>query len=149
MELGLQSKWNKKLHTKIISFKLGCSREVGYFIWVWTNSEKSCKRQLFSVICKHAIIKLLFAYCFRKNVFYWSNLKHVHMTYYFIELLIFFWLTLADNCCLEFISHYIKEILYVNTNSKGNQSWNTKQGDKHFHLSLILMLKNPVFLLQS
>ena len=46
-----------------------------------------------------------------------QNLKHVHMTYSFLELLIFF--------CLEFISHYTKEILYVNTNFLGNQSWNT------------------------
>ena len=30
----------------------------------------------------------------------------------------FFWLPLADIYCLEFISHHIKEILYVNTNSK-------------------------------
>ena len=29
-----------------------------------------------------------------------------------------------DFYCLELISHHIKEILYVNTNSKGNQSWN-------------------------
>ena len=29
-----------------------------------------------------------------------------------------------DIYCLGFISYHIKEILYVNTNSKGNQSWN-------------------------
>ena len=29
-----------------------------------------------------------------------------------------------DVYCLELISHHIKEILNVNTNSKGNQSWN-------------------------
>ena len=46
-----------------------------------------------------------------------ERLKHIHMTYSFLELLIFF--------CLEFISHYTKEILYVNTNFVGNQSWNT------------------------
>ena len=29
-----------------------------------------------------------------------------------------------DVYCLELISHHIKEILNINTNSKGNQSWN-------------------------
>ena len=46
-----------------------------------------------------------------------QNLKHVHMTYSFLELLILF--------CLEFISHHTKEIFYANTNFTGNQSWNT------------------------
>ena len=57
------------------------------------------------------------------------------MTYSFLELLVFFWLTL----------HHTKEkeILYVNTNFMGNQSWNK---NKHFHLFLILMLKKSVFL---
>ena len=56
-------------------------------------------------------------YSFRKMFFIFQYLKHVHMTYSFLELLIFF--------CLEFISHHTKEILYVNTNFMGNQSWNT------------------------
>ena len=34
--------------------------------------------------------------------------------------------------------------MYVDTNSKGNQSWN-KNKEINFHLLLILMLKNPVF----
>ena len=46
-----------------------------------------------------------------------QNLKHVHMAHSFLELLIFF--------CLEFIFHHTKQILYVNTNLMGNQSWNT------------------------
>ena len=46
------------------------------------------------------------------------------MTYSFLELLIFFWLTL-DIQYLEFISPHTKEISYVNTNFMGNQSWNT------------------------
>ena len=29
----------------------------------------------------------------------------------------------TDIYCLEFMSHHIEEILYVNVNSKGNQSW--------------------------
>ena len=32
--------------------------------------------------------------------------------------------SIIDICFLKFISHYIKEILYVNTNSVENQSWN-------------------------
>ena len=52
-----------------------------------------------------------------------QNLNHFHMTYSFFELLIFFWLAQVDiDCLLEFISHHITEILYLNTNSKGNQS---------------------------
>ena len=69
-------------------------------------------------------MKLSLAYSFREIFFIGQNLKLVQMTYSFLELLIFFWLTL-DISCLEFISHYTKEILYVNTNFLGNQSWNT------------------------
>ena len=43
-----------------------------------------------------------------------QNLKHVRMTYSVLELLIFFWLAVADIYFLEFISHHVKEILYVN-----------------------------------
>ena len=50
-----------------------------------------------------------------------------------------------DIYCLEFISHHIKEILCVNTNSKGNQSWN-KNKEIYFYVFLKLKLKNPVFL---
>ena len=63
------------------------------------------------------------------------------MTYSFLELLIFFGLTL-DISCLKFISHPTKEILCVNTNFMGNQSLSKT---KHFHLFLILMLKNVFF----
>ena len=78
-----------------------------------------------------AIIKLSLVYSFRRMFFIGQNLKHVHMAYSFLELLIF---------CLEFISPHTKEILYVNTNFIGNQSWNT-----NYELFLILMLKKPVF----
>ena len=67
---------------------------------------------------------LLLAYLFWNMFFIGQNLKHVHMTFSFLELLIFFWLPLADTYCLEFFSDYIKEILYVNANSKRNQSSN-------------------------
>ena len=40
-------------------------------------------------ICKQAIIKLSLAYSFRNMFFIGQNLKHVHMTYSFLELLIF------------------------------------------------------------
>ena len=56
-----------------------------------------------------------------------QNLKHVDMTCSFLEPLIFFWLNIVDWSCLEFISHIIKEILYVDPNSKENQSWNKKR----------------------
>ena len=78
------------------------------------------------------------AYSFREMFFIGQNLNCVHMTYSFLELLIFFWLTQVDIYsqvdiyCLEFISHHITEILYLNSNR--NQSWNK---NKHFHLSLL------------
>ena len=73
------------------------------------------------------------AYSFREMFFIGQNLNRVHMIYSFLELLIFFWLTQVDIYCLEFISHHITEILYLNTDSNRNQSWNK---NKHFHLSL-------------
>ena len=36
------------------------------------------------------------AYIFQKMFFIDQNLQHVHMTYSFLELLAFFWLTLVD-----------------------------------------------------
>ena len=55
---------------------------------------------------------------------------------------------------MEFISDghfsHIKELLYVNTNSKGKQSWNKNKDIYIFTCFwwpfLILMLKNPIFL---
>ena len=47
-------------------------------------------------ICQHAIIKLSVAYSFRRMFFIGQNLKHVLMTYSFLELLIFFLLTLIQ-----------------------------------------------------
>ena len=123
-------------------------REVGYLFWVWMNSEKSRRGQYSRQICKQAIIKLSLAYSFWKMLFIRQNLKHVQMPYFampsFLKLLIFFWLTLVDILCLEFISHHTKEILYVNTNFMGNQLWNK---NKHFHFFLILILKQPVLLM--
>ena len=62
-------------------------------------------------------------------------LKHAHMTYSFLELLIFFWLTPT--------SYHAKDMLYViNTIFMRNQSLNKS---KHFHLFVILMLKKSGF----
>ena len=84
-----------------------------------------------------------------------QNLNLVHMTYSFLELLIFFWLTQVDIYCLEFISHHIKEILYLNINSKGNQPSNkhkhfhdlflSRNKNKHFHLFLLYKYKNSLW----
>ena len=54
------------------------SREVGYYFWVRMNLEENRKWQNI----------------FRKIFFTGQNLKHVHITYSFLELLIIFWFTL-------------------------------------------------------
>ena len=65
--------------------------------------EKSHATIILGKFCKQAIMKLSLAYNFRKMFFIGQNLKHVHMTYSFLELL----------------------NMYVNINFMGNQSWNT------------------------
>ena len=72
---------------------------------------------------------------FQKIFFSGQNLKHVHMTYSFLEILIFFWLTL-EIYCLKFISRFTKDLLHVNLYFMGNQSWSK---NKHFYLFLILI----------
>ena len=92
-------------------------------------------------------------YSFREMFFIGQNLNRVHMTYSFLELLIFFWLTQVDIYCLEFISHHITEILYVNTNSKGNQAWKKTSiftcffhgKNKHFYLFHYYKVKNSLW----
>ena len=69
------------------------------------------------------MIKLLLADTYRKMFFIGQNLKHVHITFSFLEFL-FFFLSLVVDICFEFIFNYIRKILHANTNSKGNQSWN-------------------------
>ena len=71
--------------------------------------------------------------------------KHVHITFFFLELLIFFWLTLVNINCLEFISHYIKGILYIHSNFKRKPIIKETERDIDFHLPLILMLKSHIF----
>ena len=90
------------------------------FEWTW---RKVASDNYYRKICKQTIIKLLLTYSFQKMFFIGQNLKYVHMTYSFVKVLIFFWLTLVNIYCLEFISHYIKEIMDISKNSKGNESW--------------------------
>ena len=47
------------------------------------------------------------------------------MTYSVLELLIFSWLALVGICCLDFISHYTEEILYVSKKFKNNFNKNS------------------------
>ena len=56
----------------------------------------------------------IFRKCFKLT----KSQKNIHMTYSFLELLIFFWLLLVGIHCLEFISQYIKEISKVNESLK-------------------------------
>ena len=58
-------------------------------------------------------------------MFYWSKSKaRSHDIFFSWSFDPLFINSSIDVYCLEFISHHIKEILYVNTNSKGSQSWN-------------------------
>ena len=52
--------------------------------------EKSRATIILGKFFKQAIIKLSLAYSFRKMFVIGQNLKHVQMTYSFLELLIFF-----------------------------------------------------------
>ena len=78
------------------------------------------------------MITLSLAYSFRKMFLIGQNLKHdlllINFSGYFTVWSLF--LT-------------YQKVLYVNTNFQGNQSWNK---NKHFHLLLLLILKNTVFL---
>ena len=72
-------------------------------------------------------------YGFRKMCFIGQSLKHVHITHFFSWT---FDLPLIESSRYLLLGVYfshITEILYVNTNSRGNQSWNN---NKHFHLLL-------------
>ena len=97
---------------------------------------------------------------FSGMLFIGQNLNRVHMTYHILFLNfwssfeILFWLTQVHIYCLEFISHYITEILYLNTNSNRNQSWNENKHfhlflswnkNKHFHLFLYYKAKNSLW----
>ena len=119
------------VHKKIFSLIWPAVFKLGYVFcqdrkdtstdFEWTLRKVASDNNSWSIY-KQAIIKLSLAYSFWKMFFSGQNLNHVYMTYSFLELSILFWLTQVDIYCLEFISHHIKEILYLNTNSKGNQS---------------------------
>ena len=62
------------------------------------NSEKSHQEAIIIDKCVNKLLfklKLLLAYSFRKKNFIGHNLNHVHMARYFLELRIFFLLTLV------------------------------------------------------
>ena len=85
-------------------------QEEGYLFWVWMSLRQVASDNNSRWICKEAIIKQLsLAYSFRKMFFIGQNLKHVYATYFFLERLDSFWLTLVDINCQKFVSHHIKE----------------------------------------
>ena len=99
MRCFARSKLSRSLvHLKIFGFDMTSSfqvrililsREVEHLFWVWINSEKSLKQQLFSV-----------------------NYETSHnLTYSFLELFVFFWITFVNIFCFEFISHYQKNTI--------------------------------------
>ena len=67
-------------------------------------------------------MKLSLAYIFQKMLFIGQDLKHVHVRYSFLGLLIYFWLTLVEY--LVFGTHLSPH--QMNTNFMGNQPWNKK-----------------------
>ena len=124
MTCSVRSKLSRSLvHLKIFGFDMTTSfqvrililsREVEHLFWVWINSEKSLKQQLFSV-----------------------NYETSHnLTYSFLELFVFFWITFVN----IFLFLTTKKILYVNTFSKGNQSWNKNKEQRYIHFYLLLIL---------
>ena len=108
------------------------SREVGCHFSVWMNSTKHIKPQMISVFCDQ---KPLLANHFWRMLFIRQNFKSFpHM---------FFWWTfeLPLNNSIPFGVWYLtaskeiirntilfKEILLVNTYSKGNKRWNKSKG---------------------
>ena len=72
--------------------------------------EENRKRQLFSVNLWTNHNQPLTGLRSAENVFYWPKFKARSHGIFFSWSLIFFWLTLVYIYCLEFISHYIKEM---------------------------------------
>ena len=64
------------------------------------------------------------AYSFQTMFFIGQNLKHVLMYIFFSWTFDLLFINSSMFYYFDFISHHIKEILYVNTNSRGNQLWN-------------------------
>ena len=89
------------------------------------HGEKSRATITLGKFCEQPIIKLPLAYGFRKMFFIGQNLKHVHMTYSFLELLILF---CSKKYCISI-----------------KNSWEIKHEIPIMNLYLILMLKKTVF----
>ena len=92
------------------------------------------------------------AYSFRKMFVIGQNLKHVYMTYSFLELLILFWLTL-DIWCLNFqkqpsrealVQRCSKDALKNFAKSKGKHLCQSPFFNKVADLRLATVLKNSV-----
>ena len=60
-----------------------------------------------------------------------QDLKNIHVRYTFLEFLTFFWLTLLDIYCLEFISHHKRKkkkyCVWIQTPKKIDQELNAKR----------------------
>ena len=62
---------------------------------------------------------------FSENFSHWSKFKgRSHGIIFSQTFDLLFISSSIDIYCLEFLSHHIKKILYINRNSKRNQSWN-------------------------
>ena len=73
------------------------SREVGSFKFEWTR-RKVASDNYYRQICKQTIVKFSLAYSFWKTFFIGQILKHVDMTYSFLELLILLILINSSKC---------------------------------------------------
>ena len=130
------------------SFQVGImilSTEVGYLLWVWMNSEKIRKRQSFSVILQTSHNQTFIGSWFPENVFYRSKFKtrshDLFFSWTFDLLLISFnWYLLFG---LYFSLHQRNIVCKYKLQRKPIMK--LKQEGIHFHLLLILMLKNTFF----
>ena len=77
-------------------------REVRYLLLIEWIRRKVANDNYAWQICKQALNKLLLAHNFLKMFFTGQNLDHVLVTYFFVELLIPFWITVVDIFCLKF-----------------------------------------------
>ena len=137
-----RSKFSRSLvHKKNFSFIWQVVFKLGYVCqesWDTSSEFEWTLRKVASEnnspqISKQGLIKLSLAYSFRKIFFIGQNLNDVHITYSFLELLIFFWFNSSRYWLFGvfFSSHHRNTVSEYN--SKGNQSWN-----KNKHLNLFL-----------
>ena len=118
--------------------------QLEYFRIVWMNLVRSRKQQLFSgslyTIHNETPIGLLKSPW--KIFFIGQNLNHIHGTYSFGEILIFFWVTVVDVFCLKFDFSQHQRNIVRNYILRRKQ---IKQRKIPFHWSQMMMLKNSVF----